>query len=444
MPLHKGLMKSGFKLPACEKHFHEHDETWLMLEGQAVGFWIDLDGKKELFELQAGDAWMIPAGFEHGLQGQAGEGFTISVFDGSLPPTCHKPGHYHMEKENYLPSLQIVRAPTDRYAARPQLPEKMKGVMFVAKGQAALQDEPTPTCGAGAILCQSIYTGLTNGTERNVLMGGNYGGSWPMRCGYQNVGRVLQVSPGVQGYAVGDVVFTANFCQHTQYFALDASKPDDPSHLTVKVPSDVDPKHAALMGMAGVAMHDVRRADVGLGDRVLVVGAGAIGQFTAQAARAAGADVTICDLDRRRLDIAAGMGLTTVQITGEDGWKALQAGGLFQAVFEDCGGPVLDQIIGSGWGKGLLVPRGKAVIIAGRKEVTYNFNAGQSCELTLLHAGHFVREDLLELLRLVRLGTIRVGPILQDVVPYTQAPALYDRLRDNPTSLLGTVFDWTC
>ena len=103
---------------------------------------------------------------------------------------------------------------------------------------------------------------------------------------------------------------------------------------------------------------------------------------------------------------------------------------------------ILDKIVGSGWGNGLLVPRGKAVIIAGRKEVTYNFNAGQGCELTLLHAGHFERTDLLELLRLVVAGTIRIGPVLQDVVPYTQAVSVYDRLRDTPGSLMGTVFDW--
>jgi threonine dehydrogenase-like Zn-dependent dehydrogenase len=111
-------------------------------------------------------------------------------------------------------------------------------------------------------------------------------------------------------------------------------------------------------------------------------------------------------------------------------------------VFEDSGADLLDKVIGGGWGQGLLVPRGKIIIIAGRKNVTYNFNAGQGCELTLLHAGHFVRNDLLELVRLVSLGAIQVGPVIQDVVPIAQAVTVYDRLRDNPNSLLGTVFDW--
>lgn len=443
MPLHKGLLKGGFKLPQCEKHFHEHDESWLVLDGQAVGFWIDDQGRKELFQLEAGDAWMIPAGYEHGLEGPAGEGFTISVFNGTTPPTCHKPGHYYLEKENYIPSLQIVRTPTDRYTAPAALPATMKGILFVGKGIAAVQDEPTPFFGPGKILCKTIYSGLTNGTERNVLTGGNYGGSWPSRCGYQNVGRVLQVAPGVQGFHVGDVVFSANFSQHVQYFAADAPKEVDPNNLVVKLPEQIDPKHAALLGVAGVATHDVRRADVGLGDKVLVIGAGPIGQFTAQAAKAAGAAVTICDLNPHRLDIAAQLGIAgRVRVTGEQSWADLKAAGPFDAVFEDSGAMILDKVVGSGWGTGLLVPRGKAVIIAGRKEVAYNFNAGQSCELTLLHAGHFERGDLLELLRLVVAGTIKIGPIIQDVVHYTQAPSVYDRLRDDPGSLMGTVFDW--
>jgi NADPH:quinone reductase-like Zn-dependent oxidoreductase len=104
----------------------------------------------------------------------------------------------------------------------------MKGIMFVAKERAAIQDEPVPARGPGKILCKTIYSGLTNGTERNVLTGGNYGGSWPSRCGYQNVGRVLEVGDGVKGFAVGDAVFSANFSQHVQYFAADAPKEVDP------------------------------------------------------------------------------------------------------------------------------------------------------------------------------------------------------------------------
>ncbi len=122
MALHKGLMDAGFPLPECEKHFHDHDETWLILKGKGTGYWIDHSGQREEFELAAGDVWMIPTGFEHGSEGFSAEGknsedFMIAVFNGTLPEGSHDPAHYYVEKEGYLPSLTLAKTPTDRYAA---------------------------------------------------------------------------------------------------------------------------------------------------------------------------------------------------------------------------------------------------------------------------------------------------------------------------------------
>jgi len=325
-----------------------------------------------------------------------------------------------------------------------QLPATMRGLMFVEKDKAALQDEATPVCSPGQILCRTLYTGLTNGTERNFLVGGNYCGSWPSRCGYQNVGRVLEVGAGVTDYAVGDLIFSGMFSQHCQYFAVDVSRPAELyENLVIKLPPAVDPQHAALFGVASVAVHDVRRTGTKIGDRVLVVGAGPIGQFTAQAVRAAGAVVTIMDLDEHRLEIARQCGVPhPVRITGDESWAELKQSGGFDIVFEDSGAPVLDQIL-AGWGPGILKRRGKLVVIAGRQRVDYSFNSGQGHEVEINQAGHFFRSDLEQLCRLVAEGTIKIGPVIQEVVPYRDMLGVYDRLRDQPNSLFGTVFDWT-
>jgi threonine dehydrogenase-like Zn-dependent dehydrogenase len=71
----------------------------------------------------------------------------------------------------------------------------------------------------------------------------------------------------------------------------------------MKLPPEVNQTHAALFGMAGVATHDVPREETRLGDRVLLVGAGAIGQLTAQAARGAGAHVTVVDVNHKAAPI---------------------------------------------------------------------------------------------------------------------------------------------
>jgi hypothetical protein len=52
--------------------------------------------------------------------------------------------------------------------------------------------------------------------------------------------------------------------------------------LHVKVPDAVDPREAALFGMASVAMRSCRNADLRMGDRLLIVGAGFVGQAAAQ------------------------------------------------------------------------------------------------------------------------------------------------------------------
>ena len=318
-------------------------------------------------------------------------------------------------------------------------PKTMKGIIFPERGQTALLQEPAPQPEPGKLFCETLFTGLTNGTERNVLMGGNYSSGWPSRCGYQNVGRVIEVGTGAEGWSKGDLLFSGDFCQHVAFFNA------DPKGLVVKLTEQIEPKHAALFGVASVAMHDVRRAEVKLGERVLVIGAGPIGQLTAQAARASGAHVTIADLNAARLAAARECGVqATIRILSDETWTEIKKGGLFDAIFEDSGAPILDKIIGlDGWGAGLIRPRGRIVLIAGRKEIAYGFNAGQGQELTILHAGHFFADDLHLVARLVAEGAVKIAPIIQEVVKIDQAVEIYDLLRDNPSSLFGTVFDWT-
>ena len=120
MSLHKGLLRDGFFLPRLEKHFHDHDEVWLILAGRGTAYWIDADGRREDFELETGDVLVVPAGFEHGSEGfsETGENssdFTVAVCIGTRPAGAHEFGHYFMEEEEYIPSLELKRTPTERY-----------------------------------------------------------------------------------------------------------------------------------------------------------------------------------------------------------------------------------------------------------------------------------------------------------------------------------------
>lgn len=288
---------------------------------------------------------------------------------------------------------------------------------------------------------RTLYSGVTNGTERNDLVRGNYAhadAELPAGWGYQNVGEVVEVGPEVRTLGAGDVLYLSQ--DHAQ-FCLAAE-----DGLLIPLPPGMDPQHAALFGMAGVAMRTCRNADLRMGQRLLVVGAGFIGQAAAQIAHAMGARVTLVDVDERRLDVARAVGACEdVFNTAGDGWArhigqwpdAWCPEGRFDAVLDAAGAAGMeDQLIGAARHGGTVL------LIAGRGRVTYTFNRGQCREITIRQNGHFSRDDLDNVCRLVARGRVKIGPLLQDVVPAGEAKRIYDTLRDEPHRLLGTVFDW--
>jgi len=115
MPFFK--QPKGFFFPKdkpVEKHFHDHDETWIVMDGRATAFMVDREGRREDFPIEKGDIWMVEAGVEHGCD-PLDEGVVIFPFSGTIPAGSHAPGHYYMEKENYMPTLRVEKEPTGRY-----------------------------------------------------------------------------------------------------------------------------------------------------------------------------------------------------------------------------------------------------------------------------------------------------------------------------------------
>ena len=314
----------------------------------------------------------------------------------------------------------------------------MKGIWFTSEGQAEFLDEPEPTCEEDTVLLRTIYSGLSNGTERNKLMGGNYSrGKYPDRIGYQHVSEVIECGEEITRFRKGDMVFTATFPGHVPFHVARESD------LIVKLPDEMDKPAATLMGVASVSMHSVRRVDVNSDDRVLVFGAGPIGLFALQASVVTGAEVVVVDRNIDRLDLASELGAAEVHDNTEDAaWDLLGKGGKFSVCLECSGADVLDRIIGQTWGDGVLAKNARLVFIAGRFETAFNFNAASSCRLVTYSSAHFAQDDLEQVLRLAGEGKIHLEKLVRDIVPIEEAIGIYDTLRDDKSKLLGTVFDW--
>jgi 2-desacetyl-2-hydroxyethyl bacteriochlorophyllide A dehydrogenase len=280
---------------------------------------------------------------------------------------------------------------------------------------------------------QTLYSGITNGTERNDLVRGNYAHpdeNLPAGWGYQNVGRVVEVGSEVSRVKAGDVLYIS--ADHMEYVVTGEEG------LYIKLPECVDPQQAAVFGMASVAMRTCRNADLRMGERVLIVGAGFIGQMAAQIAAVMGARATICDVDAQRLSVASRIGAVeeAIDVSG-DGWERSVPDQGFDGVIDLAGVPGMeDRLIAA------TRPRGRVLFIAGRFGVSYSFNLGQGREITIKQNSHFDGDDLGNLCRLVARGQVRIGPLIRDVLPVAEAKRIYDTLRDEPNKLLGTVFVW--
>ena len=118
----------------------------------------------------------------------------------------------------------------------------------------------------------------------------------PVKYGYLNVGVVEQGPPALLGRTV--------FCLHPHQTAYVV-----PASAVTVVPPDVPADRAVLTGLVETAVNALWDAGPLLGDRVAVVGAGALGCCVARLlARIPGVTVTLVDVDPSRAAVAAALG----------------------------------------------------------------------------------------------------------------------------------------
>ena len=161
------------------------------------------------------------------------------------------------------------------------------------------------------------------------MVAGTYGGvddRYPFIYGYSRVGRVTAVGEAVISAAVGDRVFVG--MGGTRLDPADGFGELGGSYTShgvvhetelVRLPDEIDSPTAAIAALGAIAYQGVISADVGPGSRVLVVGLGAIGQFSALISSLRGAQVWAADPVASRRELAASIsGATAIDPAGGD------------------------------------------------------------------------------------------------------------------------------
>lgn len=240
----------------------------------------------------------------------------------------------------------------------------MKAVVLETPGKYTYTDVEKPICDAAGILIKVKYCGLC-GSDLRTLRSGHKNVRLPAIIGHEVSGIIAEVGEEYSGpYKVGHKLAIApnvycgkcNFCMEGRFeycenikelaqqwsggFAEYMAIPDAALALgTIRsVPENLSMKYAGVAEPPSSCINAQEKLNVGLGDDVLIIGAGPIGSIHASLAKIRGAKrVIMADIKQSRLDMAKGFGVDVAINSAETD--------IVQAVKDITGGKGVDVVI---------------------------------------------------------------------------------------------------
>lgn len=363
-------------------------------------------------------------------------------------------------------------------------------------GELSVEDVPAPICRGGGVLVRAVRSLVSAGTERmkvsqarmslvqmakarpdkvrQVLQSVKQVGIGETLSkvrerldaltplGYSLAGVVEQAGAGVDEFAVGDRVACAGegIACHAEFVFV-------PRNLCAAIPDGVSFDDAVFTTVGAIAMNGVRQAGVTIGDAVLVIGLGLVGQLAVQILKAGGCRVIGVDLDADKVALARACGADHAFVrTGEGIDEAIRGA-------TDGVGPDVAYIAASAKSTDpmelagrVLRDRGRVVIV-GMVPVEADWQTYYEKELSVVmsrsygpgrydrnyeqkgidypigHVRWTERRNMQEFLRLIAVGAVRPGALKPKTFPLAEAPAAYQELHDAPgRHAVGILFEY--
>ncbi|MDD3534864.1 MAG: bi-domain-containing oxidoreductase [Candidatus Cloacimonetes bacterium] len=206
-----------------------------------------------------------------------------------------------------------------------------------------VDDVPIPVCGNKQVLVKTVFSLISTGTEtsfmrkraqslgQKIVVGGQnliklkeyllengYSAAREkfkskikpskeieklQETGYSVSGIVSEVGKAVSEYKIGDRVACSGsgFAAHAEYVSV-------PVNLVQKLPDSVGFDAAAFTTLGCIALQGIRRAELQIGDTVVIIGLGLLGLLGVQISKANGLKVIGIDLVKEKMDLAKSLG----------------------------------------------------------------------------------------------------------------------------------------
>lgn len=323
-------------------------------------------------------------------------------------------------------------------------------MVFTGKQEVSLETFEPKAPGAGQVAVRALYSLMSTGTENicfNRLFAEDT--SWrrwvqyPFYPGYAMIGEVAEVGPEVQGLKSGDHVALRS--SHRSWHVV-------PVEQCFPVPDGIDLRDAAWFALGKITWIGARAAQYALGDTLLVIGAGPIGQMSLRWAAAADVDAIVAvDPWEGRLRYARNGGATaciasTVEACREGVLHAL--GGRLPRVVMDATGnaEVFVHALGLAADRGRVVLMGDTGFPGQQRLSGAVINRGLT--ITAAHDGHNDAQwnnatITAHLFRQVLNRRFDVSGLITHTFPPEHYAEAYRLANTHREETIGILFDWT-
>ena len=167
-------------------------------------------------------------------------------------------------------------------------------IVFTGVRQAILQETKLPALTPDSLLLRSRASRISTGTELTAFghsfERGTHWESWvkyPFLPGYATVAQIEKVGKNIRSAKVGDRVVVR--APHASHHVVKKTQ------ITV-VPDTISDEEAVWFAMAKIAFAGLLAADLQVGARVAVIGAGPLGQMVVRwAATSAASEIVVID-----------------------------------------------------------------------------------------------------------------------------------------------------
>jgi 2-desacetyl-2-hydroxyethyl bacteriochlorophyllide A dehydrogenase len=340
-------------------------------------------------------------------------------------------------------------------------------VRFVGPSAVDVVESPKPEPADGEILVRTLYSGISAGTEltaylgtnpylhrqwdpeRRLFLPGAHTVDYPVEgWGYEEVGVVERLGPGVTGLAPGDTIW--GLWGHRAYAVL---KAETARHQVL--PAHVDPMSGVFARVGAVAYNALLDAETHVGETVVVFGQGVIGLLATRLAVLSGATVVAVDAVPGRLKLARDQGAARTVLVGEDSPAEIVnelTGGRGADVCIELSGAygALHEAVRTAGYNGRVVAagfyQGEATALRLGEEFHHNrvrIIASQISGVAAAHSDRWDRDRLHRgFMQLVTEGRIDPLPLVTHVLPVEQVARAFELVAERPADLLQAVLDF--